>query len=389
MTILTIILTLLMITFVVGGINYYITRKIYQYLNIFFPNIPKSIFAGIFIFLVLLLVIGFVRSMLPLPEIVKHILKVLNSYWMGIFVYLLIFFLLTDIVMFLGTMFKLIPRPLTPGYRLIAGTTAILLTIVISCYGFIHARTIKYANYDISISNTDKIIENELNIVMISDIHLGAVASESRLPEIVEGINSLQPDLVCIAGDLFDNDFYAINDPDKCAQLFKKIDAAYGVWACLGNHDSGKTYSDMISFTEDANINVLNDDYTIIDNRFVLVGRLDSSPIGGYGDITRAETEALMNNIPNSNLPVIVMDHNPAHISTYDNNIDLILSGHTHRGQIFPGSLFTNNMFTVDYGYYQKDELSPHVIVSSGVGTWGMPMRVGTDCEIINIKFHQ
>ena len=67
---------------------------------------------------------------------------------------------------------------------------------------------------------------------------------------------------------------------------------------------------------------------------------------------------------------------------------DLLLCGHTHRGQIFPGSLITDRMYTVDYGYYRADDASPQVIVSSGVGTWGMPMRVGTDCEIVKINLH-
>ena len=89
---------------------------------------------------------------------------------------------------------------------------------------------------------------------------------------------------------------------------------------------------------------------------------------------------------PDNNLPVVVMDHNPANVDAYSDEVDLILSGHTHKGQIFPGSLITNQMFSVDYGYYRKDAQSPHVVVTSGVGYWGMPLRVGTDCEIVSIR---
>ncbi|WP_239644661.1 hypothetical protein [Enterococcus crotali] len=64
----------------------------------------------------------------------------------------------------------------------------------------------------------------------------------------------------------------------------------------------------------------------------------------------------------------------------------MILSGHTHQGQIFPFSLVTKAYFTVDYGYYRKNETSPQVIVSSGVGTWGPPMRIGTQSEIVQIE---
>ena len=87
----------------------------------------------------------------------------------------------------------------------------------------------------------------------------------------------------------------------------------------------------------------------------------------------------------NGDLPIIVMDHNPSNIKEYGKEVDLILSGHTHKGQIFPANLITNLMFTVDYGHFQKNADSPHVIVTSGASTWGMPMRIGTHNEVVSI----
>ena len=80
------------------------------------------------------------------------------------------------------------------------------------------------------------------------------------------------------------------------------------------------------------------------------------------------------------------MDHNPWNIEDYGETVDLILSGHTHKGQLWPGNYFTNAMYKDDYGYYRKNEQSPHAIVTFGIGTWGMPMRVRSDCEIVTIK---
>ena len=74
-----------------------------------------------------------------------------------------------------------------------------------------------------------------------------------------------------------------------------------------------------------------------------------------------------------------------ANIGEYGGEVDLILAGHTHRGQVFPANLITKSIFTVDYGHYQKDPGSPHVVVTSGVGTWGMPTRIGTNNEITTI----
>jgi predicted MPP superfamily phosphohydrolase len=140
----------------------------------------------------------------------------------------------------------------------------------------------------------------------------------------------------------------------------------------------------MTAFLEQADIRLLSDEYAVIDNRLILAGRLDGSPIGGYGEQKRRElSDFLVSQDPS--LPVIVLDHNPAHVHSYGKEADLILCGHTHKGQLFPANFITNAMYAVDYGYYQKDPQSPHVIVTSGVGYWGMPMRVGTDCEIVTI----
>ncbi|GAA0390976.1 hypothetical protein GCM10008933_22380 [Paenibacillus motobuensis] len=87
-------------------------------------------------------------------------------------------------------------------------------------------------------------------------------------------------------------------------------------------------------------------------------------------------------------MPIVVMDHTPSNIEQYGENVDLVLAGHTHRGQIFPGNLITKAVFVVDYGQYQEDASSPNVIVSSGAGTWGMPMRIGSNNEIVSINLN-
>ena len=239
--------------------------------------------------------------------------------------------------------------------------------------------------YDIDTINIAIPGAQDMTVVLISDVHLGAVGSEKRLPEMVEKINALEPDLVCIAGDFFDSDFSAISDPEAAAATLRSLSAPYGTWACLGNHDAGSTAAQMQAFLERCGIRVLHDEYTTLPGKLVLAGRLDASPIGGYGGTSRQPLDLAG---ADPALPVVVMDHNPAHIGEYGPEVDLILCGHTHKGQIFPGSIITNRMYTVDYGYYRANDTAPQVIVSSGVGTWGMPMRVGSDCEIVKIRIH-
>lgn len=258
----------------------------------------------------------------------------------------------------------------------------VLLTAGLVSYGMFNANKIKHVSYDIQLK--EKRLAADLKIVLISDLHLGAVNSEKRLPDIVHGINSLKPDIVCIAGDIFNNDYKAIHNPYEASNLLKSITAAYGVYASLGNHDGGRTFNEMVRFLEQSNIKLLNDEYVIIDERLILLGRVDQSPIGGFGELKRKDITEILASL-DTDMPVVVMDHTPSRIEQYGREIDLVLAGHTHKGQIFPFNLITNAIFTSDYGHYQKDTDSPHVIVTSGAGIWGMPMRVATNSEIVSI----
>lgn len=379
------VMVLVVLTAMLGGICYYLANRAQKALGFLLPNVPLWVYIVVFAFLILLLLLGFVRSFFPLSSGIKNALGAISSYWMGIFLYLLLFVLLADLVLFILMLAKLIPESSVALSRFVAGIAVLVLTASVSGYGFYHAQQIQTVSYDVTL--TDRKTVGDLNIVMVSDLHLGAVTSEGRLEEIIEKINAQEADLVCIVGDLFDNDYDAIQDPDRAIELFRQIHSTYGVYACLGNHDSGKTFAQMEEFMHRANINNLKESYVNIDDRLILVGRVDGSPIGGFGEGKTARYEdasQILSDAPKE-LPIVVMDHNPAHIEEYGSEVDLILCGHTHKGQVFPGSLITGAMYTVDYGYYQKDADSPHVVVSSGVGTWGPPMRVGTQGEIVRI----
>lgn len=362
------------------AVNWYIAGRIVGCVRLLLPKVSHWLRAGLCLVMLVVLLGGFFRSMLPLPEGVKHVLGVLNACWMGIFVYLLIYLLASDVLVGLGRLIRLVQRQDVAAVRAWAGMAAVLLALGTAAYGFAHVNSIQKPEYTIAL---DDAAGNKMNIVLITDLHLGAVGSEARLEEIVTQINERKPDLVCIAGDFFDSDFGAIRNPEQAAEHLRRLSAKYGVYACLGNHDAGGTFEKMTAFLDSCGIRLLEDEAVTIDDRLMLVGRLDGSPIGGFSGQSRAPLSQIL---PATELPVVVMDHNPAHVDSYGSETDLVLCGHTHRGQIFPGSLITDAMYTVDYGYYRRDEQSPHVIVSSGVGYWGMPMRVGTDCEIVTIQ---
>ncbi|WP_342590156.1 metallophosphoesterase [Clostridium muellerianum] len=264
---------------------------------------------------------------------------------------------------------------------LITGWIVFFIVSASLIYGRVNAEDIKLNSYEVEIQKKSEI--SELKIALISDIHLNAINNYDHFNKVVDKINSINPDILCFSGDIFDGDYYAAESPEKIQKLLMSIQVKYGIYACIGNHDAGKTYNQMIEFLEKSSVNVLYDNYINIDNKFVIAGRRDSSPIGDQGEV-RSQIPSL--GVQYKDLPIIVLDHQPSNIRECNSDIDLVLCGHTHRGQIFPINYITKAIFDVDYGYYKKDQNSPHVIVSSGVGTWGPPFRIGTDNEVVSIN---
>lgn len=361
-----------------GGLNYYLARRVWRWIHFFVPSFSFAVPLVFFAFLTLLMMLDFFKAF---SGGLQRAVSFAGSCWMGVFVYLLLFFLVSDILLILVRL--LCGASAMAKCRVAAGAAATALALLVSACGMYNAHCIRTVTYDVQLS--DKSV-SEMTVALITDVHLGALGSESRLKKIVDEINLMQPDVVCIAGDLFDTDFRSIADPEKAIQTFKQLRTLHGVYACLGNHDAGRTFDSMEDFMRRAQICLLKDTCVTLDDGLVLAGRLDGSPIGGTGELRRGELADVLSGAK-SGLPVVVLDHNPISIETYHEGVDLVLSGHTHRGQIFPGSLITNAMYAVDYGYY-RNEHGVQAIVSSGSGTWGLPMRVGTHCEVVRINLH-
>ncbi len=366
-----------------GVCNYYITKRLCQGVTYIFPRLPKWAGIGVFLLLTFLLTVGFFRTSLPVSQGVSNALGVINGYYMGIFVYFLFFFVLADLVLLLLRLFRVIPKPLPHKTRAVAVLLSVVVALSTCCYGWVHVNNIQVESYEISLS--PKKMEKEMKLVLLSDLHLGAAGWETRLEKVVAKVAEQQGEVICIAGDIFDSSFHAMANPERAKELLQSLTAPYGVYASFGNHDAGSTFPQMVAFLKECNITLLDDKAVEIDGRMILAGRLDRSPIGGYGTNARKPLGEVLAG-QNTALPVVMLEHNPAHGDSYTiADADLILSGHTHKGQIFPANLLTNFIYTEDYGYYRESENHPHRIITSGAGIWGMPMRVGTNSEIVTV----
>lgn len=252
--------------------------------------------------------------------------------------------------------------------------------ILLALMGTLNASASKIRTYEIVIN---KYVEEPINIIMVSDIHLGNIIRNKRLRKMVQTINSLNPDFIAIAGDIIDSNITPFTERNM-AEEFSHLKSKYGTYAVLGNHDlMTRSIDKIVTILNENKVNILRDEAVLINDSFYIIGR-DDVTIKLYTKENRKPLKDITKELDNSK-PLILIDHNPKDVKeSYNANIDLQLSGHTHKGQISPLNFITKRAFEVDYGHLQKDSFN--VIVSSGYGTWGPPIRLGSKSEIVVIK---
>jgi len=246
------------------------------------------------------------------------------------------------------------------------------IVITLTAAGAWNAKTLRMRELDIQLTKSLH-SPTELNIVLVSDIHLGTLIHNSHLHRIVELINQQNPDVVLLAGDTFDEDIRAILKQNM-AVILQNIKSRYGVYAIPGNHEYYSGIAAASSYLQQAGIKMLRDSVVLVANDFYLVGR-DDRTLDQFGGKRKTLAELLQQ--VDSRYPVIVMDHQPFQLAeAQQNHVDLQLSGHTHHGQLLPINFITNWVYEKSWGYLRKGNTQYYV--SCGVGTWGPPVRLGS-----------
>lgn len=362
-------------------VNYYIGFKVFTGISLKYALNSKVFWIFFWVISLAYVISRLLANYLPAP--ILDVFTLIGSYWLAILFYLLLIFPLIDLMRVINKKLNFVPNK-----YLITNNLSVVLVLVISLgiffiiiYGTWNGRNSYIKNYEITI-NKDSLKIKDLNVIMVSDIHLGDLIENNRLKKMTEEINSLKPDVVFIAGDIVDSELQPFIK-GKMAQQFSNIKSNYGVYASLGNHDlMGGNQDRITEELRNAGVTVLRDEAVTIDGKFIVVGRDDIS-INRIGKQRRSLDEILKN--CNKSMPLLVLDHNPSSIrESEEAGADLQLSGHTHKGQFFPNNLITKGIFEVDYGYLKRGNFN--VIVSSGYGTWGPPIRIGSRSEIVNLK---
>ena len=326
---------------------------------------------------------AFILAMLGrniLPLIVQKILYFPGTVWLGMMLYLFLFFLLTDFIYLIIRIFRRILPADKHRYRKIQVLSGYVLIGCVIIYGYYQFINPKIVEQKIEIAK--KAGEyRQLKVVGISDLHLGALIDNARLEQYVRLINEQHPDLILIAGDIVDNNALPL-EKERMWETINKLQAPLGAYFCLGNHEYLSGIDASMNFLRKTNLHLLVDSTVVINNSIRLIGRDDKQ-----GAFNRKSLSDLLKGT-DPDLPAILLDHEPFHLNeAEENGIDLQFSGHTHHGQIFPGNLFTDWMYELSYGYKQRG--TTHYFVSSGLGQWGPPLRIGTHSEIVvfNIQF--
>ena len=254
-------------------------------------------------------------------------------------------------------------------------------------YGHEMAMEPSVVNYQVKIDKRAKV--NKLRIVQLSDIHINDMTSSDRIQHMVDKVNQLNADFIVITGDTLDRRLQPFTEKgfDKQFQQFK---SNYGTYIIFGNHEylnikeENNHEQDIINAFKHANMKVLKDDVVHLDNvGITFIGRDDFS--SSRYDIKRASLPDLMV-FSNTNKPIILLDHQPHDLDEPANlGVDLMISGHTHAGQVFPINLIEKLIYKNNYGIYKNTKQHFTSIVSSGFGFWGPPIRLMTRSEIVVI----
>ena len=306
---------------------------------------------------------------------VSYALSVIN----GIIVFLheVLFFLLFGLIM------KIVKAASGKEFTVYwQGWLAIIASVIYLAVGYYLLHNVWQKDYTVK---TNKNVS--LKIAMFADSHLGTTFDGNGFAEHLKAIEAQQPDILLIPGDFVD-DSSKRDDLEKACEALGKLDLKYGVWFAYGNHDRGYYGSrdfgseQLEQELEKNGVHVLKDECELIDNSFYLAGRRDKS----MGD--RMDIDSLLSGADTDKY-IIVLDHQP---NDYDNEAasaaDLVLSGHTHGGQVL-GITYIGELFGINdktYGYERRGDTD--FIVTSGISDWEILFKTGTKSEyvIINVE---
>ena len=336
-----------------------------------------------------LFVAGFMLVMIVSPVIIRFsekagfdLLAQMISWagytWMGIIFLFFSFSLLVDVYRMTISGAGLILRQdlsdliLTDRHAFLV---PFLISVGIAGYGSFEAANIRTERLVIR-SHKIPAEMNRVRIAQISDVHLGLIVRERRLKSVLEEVQKAEPDILVSTGDLVDGQ---IDNLSSLAAMLRDINPRYGKFAITGNHEFYAGIDQSIAFTEQAGFTLLRGSWVDVRNVLAIAG-VDDSQARSFGLYQGKSEKELLADIPEGRF-VLLLKHRPLLDSASGGRFDLQLSGHVHKGQIFPFSILTALYYETQAGLASLQDGSS-LYVSRGSGTWGPPIRFLSPPEV-------
>ncbi len=301
------------------------------------------------------------------------ILEFLGMDWMAVVFLMTVSLLTVDIITGFGFF---LPRfaPFLRGCALAAGAA---LSVIALVQGL---RPPVVQNYEVNLSGLPSEMDGTV-IVAMSDLHVGALISRQWLEARIAQVEAQQPDLVVLLGDIFEGH----DQPEEeMIAVLRRLSAPLGVWAVLGNHEFHGRSNTSASLKNYDGIRVLNNSWAEVHPSFVLAGVDDLTANHRSGHGGDPISRALAGRPPGT---TVLLSHTPWQAGRIaGNGVGLMLSGHTHGGQIWPFSYLVQRIYPLLGGRYEVDGMT--VIVCRGTGTWGPRMRLWRPGELLRVTLH-
>lgn len=255
--------------------------------------------------------------------------------------------------------------------------SSLLAATALSAKAMYDAKFVKLEHVDVKLKN----LVQPYKIVQLSDIHIAGLINAEFIKNIVQRVNLLNPDIVVITGDLIDIEISAAKD---ALNELSKLKSKYGTYFIVGNHEYFHGITKIINKVKSLGIRVLENENVYIGEAscgFNLAGVYD---VFGYRTNTYVPDLNKALRGVDKNSPTILLAHQPKYIKEVKNGVDLMLSGHTHGGQIYPFRFLVKLQQPYIEGLHKHNE-NLQIYVNKGTGFWGPPMRLGASSEITEI----
>jgi predicted MPP superfamily phosphohydrolase len=266
-----------------------------------------------------------------------------------------------------------------PGALLYQGSIGLYgAALLVSAYGIWHAQQIKAARYTVALQNLPEAWKNK-KALWISDLHLGQVHGPKFAAKVARAVNAEGADIIFVGGDLYDGT--GAPDPYDLVKPMEAVTAPWGVFYITGNHEEFGDNSGFIHSASAVGMRVLMDEFVNIHGLTIIgVDYAHANDAGRFKEILRdLEIEP--------GKPSILLKHEPNNLHVAEEaGVSLQISGHTHYGQQWPFGLLAQLSYK-GYAYGLKPFKHMQMLTSSGIGTWGPPLRIGSNAEMAVITF--